>query len=373
MGREKRRSITPKPVTGSLKVFVCSTFTDLRDERQHVLEAIRRLKLEHESMEYFGARAARPIETCLQEVRDSDVLVIVVAHRYGSIVPGASISFAEAEYRAGVEAGKLCFVYFKDEDVRVLPAEVERDSEKITLLGRWKTTLTQEHTVTTFTTGQDLALKVATDLARTIHAKELASRTEDDHPPKSTSESVRREINHLVKHAITLNVPEEILLQCVRQMLRDVIDNIQGVRVRVVLIFSSEDGNVARLAAAELERASADILLEEMNDDGSVAFGQLSSALASADLAAVFLSRCSTESHWIRAELDAAIWRQISMPGSASIVPIVLEDVDIPALLRTVPFVDLRGVESEEGFRRIIAAVDRKRHEVRRVVPGTFR
>jgi hypothetical protein len=74
--------------TASFTVFVCSTFSDLSQEREGVLDAIRRLKLQHDSMEFFGARAEQPIETCLQEVRASEVLVVIVGHRYGTIVPG---------------------------------------------------------------------------------------------------------------------------------------------------------------------------------------------------------------------------------------------------------------------------------------------
>ena len=86
-------------MTASFTVFVCSTFSDLSQEREGVLDAIRRLKLQHESMEFFGARAEQPIETCLQEVRASDVLVVIVGHRYGSIVPEFGISYSEAGYR----------------------------------------------------------------------------------------------------------------------------------------------------------------------------------------------------------------------------------------------------------------------------------
>jgi Domain of unknown function (DUF4062) len=48
-----------------LTVFVCSTFSDLSQERDQVLDAIKRVKLQHDSMEFFGARSEQPIETCL--------------------------------------------------------------------------------------------------------------------------------------------------------------------------------------------------------------------------------------------------------------------------------------------------------------------
>jgi len=47
-------------------VFVCSTYRDLVDEREAVMDAILRLQLQHDSMEFFGAREDRPIETSLE-------------------------------------------------------------------------------------------------------------------------------------------------------------------------------------------------------------------------------------------------------------------------------------------------------------------
>lgn len=118
----------------SLTVFVCSTFGDLSAERESVLDAIRRLQLKHDSMEFFGARAAQPIETCLEEVRRSDILVVIVGHRYGTIVPELGISFSEAEYDEGHRLQKPCLVYIRDDSVPILPKHMERDATKLGLL-----------------------------------------------------------------------------------------------------------------------------------------------------------------------------------------------------------------------------------------------
>jgi len=117
-------------MAASFTVFVCSTFSDLSEEREGVLDAIRRLKLQHDSMEFFGARAEQSIKTCLKEVRASDVLVVIVGHRYGSIVPNLGISYSEAEYQEGYGLKKPCLVYTRDENVPVLPRDLERDPEK---------------------------------------------------------------------------------------------------------------------------------------------------------------------------------------------------------------------------------------------------
>ena len=125
----------------SFTVFVCSTFSDLSQEREGVLDAIHRVKLQHDSMEFFGARAEQAIETCLREVRASDVLVVIVGHRYGSIVPDLGISYSEAEYAEGFRREKPCLVYMRDDNVPILPKHMERDPEKLKLLERWKETI----------------------------------------------------------------------------------------------------------------------------------------------------------------------------------------------------------------------------------------
>jgi hypothetical protein len=149
-------------------VFVCGTYSDLEKEREGALDAIRRLQFQHDSMELFGARPNRPIETCLEEVRNSDVLVVIVGHLYGSIAPEMDISFTEAEYTEGHRLGKPCLVYMRDEGVAVLPKFMERDPDKILLLSKFKETLKKNHTVATFRDASDLSVAIAANLSRLI-------------------------------------------------------------------------------------------------------------------------------------------------------------------------------------------------------------
>lgn len=51
-----------------VRVFLCSTYEDLVDERKAVLGSLDNLRLAHESMEYFGARPSPAIDACLAEV-----------------------------------------------------------------------------------------------------------------------------------------------------------------------------------------------------------------------------------------------------------------------------------------------------------------
>ena len=151
-----------------LTIFVCGTYRDLAEERKEVLEAIRKLQHQHDSMEFFGARSDRAIETCLDEVRQSDVLVVIVGHTYGSIVPKLKISFTEAEYEEGYRLGKPCLVYLRDDNVPVLPKFMESEPTKIKLLRRFKKTLNDRHTTATFRDAHDLSVSVTADLSRIV-------------------------------------------------------------------------------------------------------------------------------------------------------------------------------------------------------------
>lgn len=193
-----------------LTVFLCSTYADLSVERERVLDAVRRLHLQPDSMEFFGARADLPIETCLDEVRRSDVLVVIVGHRYGSLLPDLEISFSEAEYREGHRLGKPCLVYLRDENTPVLLKNVERDPNRARLLENWKTTLTRRHTIGTFPDAQALAVQVAADLGRTVQALEEAQRARDAEArqPRGTLMS---EVELMLEEAIRAGISEDVV------------------------------------------------------------------------------------------------------------------------------------------------------------------
>jgi hypothetical protein len=187
----------------SLTVFVCSTYSDLSAEREAVLDAIRRLQLQHDSMEFFGARANQPIETCLAEVRRSNILVVIVGHRYGTLVPELGVSFSEAEYAEGQRLRKPCLVYIRDDNVPVLPKHMERDADKLRLLENWKATLQERHTVAGFRESTDLAVQVAADLGRTISELQEAARTREEarvESPVKLPDEVRELVTQAIKN-----------------------------------------------------------------------------------------------------------------------------------------------------------------------------
>jgi hypothetical protein len=175
-------------------VFVCSTFDDLEQEREAVLDAIRRVQSRHNAMEFFGARAGRPIDVCLEEVRKSDLLVVIVGEKYGSLPSGMAVSYSQAEYEEGARLEKPCLVYARDDDVPILPKYVERDPDKLRLLDGWKQALNTNHTVTKFENWPKLAVQVAADIGHFLLERQFAAQLAETAAAKGVAEAPLREV-----------------------------------------------------------------------------------------------------------------------------------------------------------------------------------
>ena len=85
-----------------LRVFVSSTFLDLKPIRGQLMDAIRKAGDEALGMEDFGARPELPLSTCMAEVRKSDVTILILGQRYGAVEPTSGLSFTHLEFRQAV-------------------------------------------------------------------------------------------------------------------------------------------------------------------------------------------------------------------------------------------------------------------------------
>lgn len=128
-----------------LQVFVSSTFNDLKDERQAAVSAI--LKTGHipAGMELFTAADRSQWETIKNWIDESDVYMLILGGRYGSIEVDSGISYTELEYNYALETNKPLFSVVinnhalekkvKDYGIDVLerenPKELERFKEKV--------------------------------------------------------------------------------------------------------------------------------------------------------------------------------------------------------------------------------------------------
>jgi hypothetical protein len=341
----------------SLTVFLCSTYSDLIEERTNVIDAVSRLKLQHESMEFFGARPNQPIETCLAEVRRSDILVVVMGHRYGSFVPNLGISYSEAEYNEGYRLGKPCLVYRRDENEPVLPKYVERNPDGLKALDSFKATLNERHTVAQFKNAHDLSLQVTADLIRTIEAIESAETAEEQQRAASKNQ-VFDEVRQHWDNAISLGVSEQAVLSAIRQAISTLLSNENRRSPVVFLSYSQHDREIVQAFANGLRNEGIEIWFDQDRLSlGASIVSEISRGLDSADFLAFFISKDSTQSQWALQELNVMMARRISGKGGAVILPILLEDSTIPALLRDVKYLDLRSGDVARGVKELSAAI----------------
>src|SRR5437016_2470465 len=96
------------------RIFLSSTYIDLRKHRQVVLDALARMSLQTAAMEHFGARPQEPTEACLDELANCDTFVGVYAHRYGFIPAGSRVSVIEQEFDHAQKLGLPCYCYLVD-------------------------------------------------------------------------------------------------------------------------------------------------------------------------------------------------------------------------------------------------------------------
>jgi len=143
-----------------MKVFLSSTFVDLIEHRKEAAEALARLGHHVIGMETFNARTEDPTKASLKEVEDCDLFVGIYAHRYGSLIGGATLSVSEQEFDHAVEKGKEIFAFVVDEDFAWPPKMVDRDAEQIKKLSAFKKKLIDHVTPDYFTDKTDLAYKI---------------------------------------------------------------------------------------------------------------------------------------------------------------------------------------------------------------------
>ena len=92
-----------------IQVFISSTYSDLKSERQAAVDAI--LKAGHipAGMELFAAGDESQLETIKRWIDNSDIFMLILGSRYGSIEPKSKKSYIEVEYDYAVNAGKPLF------------------------------------------------------------------------------------------------------------------------------------------------------------------------------------------------------------------------------------------------------------------------
>ena len=107
------------------QVFVSSTFADLKEERQTVMQVLLEADCIPAGMELFPA-SGELWELIQNVIEESDYYVVIQAGRYGSVT-AEGISYTEKEFDHAVSVGKpiLAFLHEKPEEIPAGKTELE--------------------------------------------------------------------------------------------------------------------------------------------------------------------------------------------------------------------------------------------------------
>src|ERR1039457_5246129 len=149
------------------KVFLSSTGADLRTYREAAYAALHKLDDWHcVRMEDFGARDWDVDTFCQKKVKDCNLFIGIIGHRFGDGPEGTQQSFTQREYHAAVEA-KLPRLLFLAPDDFLAPAKPREPDWKSEAQDRFRQAIldSKDRIVSIGFTGSDqLAIQIVTGI-----------------------------------------------------------------------------------------------------------------------------------------------------------------------------------------------------------------
>lgn len=177
------------------QVFISSTYADLKEERQRVIQAVIQMDCIPAGMELFPAADEEQFRFIKRVIDDCDYYLLIIGGRYGStIVEG--ISYTEREFDYAVERGlKVIALVHADPDAIPL-GKSEKDPVLRERLELFRQKVCTDRLVKFWKSADELPGLVALSLA---HTMKLFPATGWIRADKVASEELLREINDLRK------------------------------------------------------------------------------------------------------------------------------------------------------------------------------
>jgi hypothetical protein len=134
---------------------------------------------------------------------------------------------------------------------------------------------------------------------------------------------------------------------------------------RIVFIsHSSKDKPIVRRLTADLTNEGIKVWLDEQSIMvGDSISERISQALAKSDFFIIVISKNSLSSDWVQRELNATIMAELSR-RSVHILPVRLDDTEIPTLLIDRQYADL-SKSYQDGLKQLVQAIKAKTEGVR--------
>lgn len=194
------------------QIFVSSTFTDLREERAKVRDAILSIQHFPVGMEIFGAADESQWKIIQDTIDSSDYYVLIVAHRYGSVITegeDAGVSYTEKEYRYAVSQGIPVLAFLIDDSVKVDPQNVEMEHRDD--LKRFKELIAKKHLYEKWKNPDDLAQKVTASLYNQFERVKRVGWIRGGDSGHRENEELKNKVSILEKEVVSLRSENAVL------------------------------------------------------------------------------------------------------------------------------------------------------------------
>jgi hypothetical protein len=146
------------------QVFTSSTFADLKEERQAVIE----MNCIPAGMELFPAADENQLDFIKRVIDDCDYYLLIIGGRYGSTTPdGISYTEKEYEYAVSRELKVIALVHENPDEIPF--GKSEQNPQRRESLQRFRDKVCTNRLVKFWTSAHDLPGLVALSLANTMH------------------------------------------------------------------------------------------------------------------------------------------------------------------------------------------------------------
>lgn len=196
------------------QIFVSSTYLDLRDERQSAVEAI--LKAGHipAGMELFAAGNKSQMAVIEKWIDESDIYMLILGFRYGSLDDKSKLSYTELEFDYAVSKNKPFFAVVMNEATKEDKVKKEGtailEGKNEDKLRAFREKVCNNHVCKFFGDNRDIQLAVHESIHELIHefhpigwvrASNVIDAAQVESEKTSLKEEIKRLQNEIVKLA----------------------------------------------------------------------------------------------------------------------------------------------------------------------------
>ena len=183
------------------QVFVSSTYADLKEERQKVIQALMEMDCIPAGMELFPATDEEQFAFIKRIIDDCDYYLLIIGGRYGSLTPkGISYTEQEYDYAVSKDLKVVALLHESPDDIAV--GKSEKEPELRARLERFREKVSQGRLVRFWRISTELPGIVALSLSKTIKTYPACGWIRAD---RVASEELLSEINQVRKQNIELS------------------------------------------------------------------------------------------------------------------------------------------------------------------------